>query len=152
MPAFKPLSERYEITEDGCWMWTGGTDKDGYGLFRINVRDFRAHRYFYEFWHSTRIPEGMVIDHLCNRRRCVNPAHMKVTTNKENVLRSSRGPTAINARKTECIHGHPLSGDNLRISPKGHRSCKTCAQLWDKARQDRQYAEYYTKYNALLDR
>jgi hypothetical protein len=35
-------------------------------------------------------------------------------------------------RKTRCLQGHPLSGDNLYVSPKGHRSCRTCKRLWGK--------------------
>jgi hypothetical protein len=40
--------------------------------------------------------------------------------------RYSRGPAAENAMKTHCIHGHPLSGDNLYVDPEGKRKCQTC--------------------------
>ena len=148
---FKPLSERYEVDDKGCWMWSGATDKDGYGLFSVNRKHFRAHRYFFEFWNSTRIPPGMVIDHLCNRKRCVNPAHMRITTNRENILRSPHSPSAINARRTECKNGHPLSGDNLRIRPNGRRRCLACERLRMRVYSDRNYREYYARYNAILN-
>jgi hypothetical protein len=138
--AFKPLYERYEIAESGCWLWTSTTDKDGYGYFDVNKKKIKAHRYFYEFWTSTRIPPGMQIDHLCKRRRCVNPAHLEVVTPRENVLRSVHTVSGINARKTECKHGHPLSGDNLRIRPDGSRRCITCHR--NAVRNSRLYNQY----------
>ena len=153
--ALKPLLERYEVDEQGCWLWTAATDQDGYGVFRLSGKDFKAHRHFFEHHTSTRIPPGMVIDHLCNRKRCVNPSHMRVTTHRENLLRSPHNPTAINARKTECKNGHPFSGDNLYINSRGERVCRTCnrinSRLKARARYARQYAAYYTRYLAIVD-
>lgn len=146
----KPLSERYDVTEDGCWLWRDGVGPDGYGRFRINKKLILAHRHFYESHHGTRIPPGMVIDHLCRRRHCVNPHHLQVVTPRENILRGN-GASAINARKTECIHGHPLSGDNLHIKPNGDRKCRTCRLRDMRAHHDRQYAAYYSRYNAIVD-
>jgi len=144
MPAFKPLHERYEIADNGCWLWTGARQRDGYGTFEVNGKCIVAHRYFYEFFNSTRIPPGMHIDHLCKRKRCVNPLHLEVVTPGENVRRS--------LMKTECKRGHPLTGDNLIIRPTGGRDCRACGRFWSKVKRDKRYAEYYTKYNALLDR
>lgn len=63
--------------------------------------------------------------HLCRVRHCVNPAHMEPVTIRQNVLRGE-GNAAQNARKTHCVHGHPLEGDNLKVTPKGWRVCLTC--------------------------
>lgn len=81
----------------------------------------------------------MVIDHICRARNCVNPAHLQVCTNRENILRGV-GPTAINARKTHCPNGHPLSWDNIRYR-RGTKSCKICHYKNDAKRRARRRRE-----------
>lgn len=109
---------------DECWQWKAGTAK-GYGSFYISHRrSYPAHRFAYELANG-KIPEGMVIDHLCRNRGCVNPNHLEPVTNVENVMRGQSG-TAINARKTHCIRGHALIGENLRIDKRGRRACIIC--------------------------
>ena len=109
-----------------CWEWLGPKDWDGYGLFRRNTTtSARAHRLSYEFLIGP-IPDGLVIDHLCRNRACMNPAHMEPVTNGTNVLRGYSG-SAKNARKTHCKRGHPLSGENLRVNGNaGERICRIC--------------------------
>ena len=93
-----------------------------------------AHRFFYEKYYSRRIPSGMTVDHLCRNRACVNPEHMEVVTNKENVLRGV-GLSALNYRKTECFHGHQYTPANTKLNTKGHRLCVTCLRIkWKKRR------------------
>jgi hypothetical protein len=67
----------------------------------------------------------MVVDHMCENPGCVNPAHLRVTDNRTNVM-IGRGACANHARKTHCIRGHRLSGDNLIIHKRGFRQCKVC--------------------------
>ncbi len=71
------------------------------------------------------IPDGLYVDHLCRTPACINPAHMELVTNGENVLRGVC-PAALNARKTHCKRGHPLDGANLRILVSGGRNCREC--------------------------
>ena len=112
------------VVDDGCWKWTGHHDRDGYARCYWNGRAL-AHRAVYEILKGP-IPQGLEIDHLCRNRGCVNPAHMEPVTHAENTLRGF-SPQALNARKTECAHGHPLSGENLHIRPRdGGRICRAC--------------------------
>ncbi len=120
---------------NGCWLWTGPKNKDGYGNHSENHKVVKAHRWSYEY-HKTPIPEGMQIDHICRNRACVNPDHMEVVTKKENTLRSL-APTAINARKTHCYKGHPFTKENTWISPEGWRYCKICKREQDRIKRER---------------
>lgn len=69
-----------------CKIWKRSLDKDGYGRFEMKGKTYRAHRYFYEMENGI-IPKGLVIDHLCRNRACINIEHMEVVTSKENTIR-----------------------------------------------------------------
>ena len=128
----------YSVDANGCWIWLGKRGWGGYGQICINRITRPIHRVFYEERHGP-IPDGLVTDHLCRNILCVNPAHLEIVTSKENTLRGI-GPTAINARKTHCKRGHPLSGDNLFPSRKGWRICKTCQQASNRKAKAKQKA------------
>lgn len=117
-----PLT-RFIVAPSGCWEWQGWTSLDGYGELQINKKSLRAHRLFYET-HKGKIPKGLVIDHLCRNRACVNPEHMEPVTIKENTLRGFGSP-AQNKRKTHCKHGHAFTEENT-YKIHGGRFCKTC--------------------------
>lgn len=112
----------------GCWLWRGGKDRCGYGLYSVGTKRFMAHRMAYELMVGP-IPEGMQIDHVkargCTNRHCVNPAHLEVVTLQENVRRGD-APCAIHARQTHCKHGHPFDEANTYRTPDGRRKCRAC--------------------------
>lgn len=112
---------KVRVAASSCWEWTGAIEKRGYGCYG----NFRAHRIAYNLFVGPLIP-GETIDHLCRNRRCVRPDHLEQVSIGENVLRGS-GVTAINAQKTHCHRGHPLSGTNLKIKD-GWRICRACAK------------------------
>lgn len=115
--------QRYEGTR--CLVWTGHTIR-GYGGFHAGEgsRTVRAHRWAHERWIGP-IPDGYEVDHLCDNPSCVNPAHLKAVTPEENWRRSS-APSALNARKTHCAHGHEFTEENTHIRPCGARACRIC--------------------------
>ncbi len=104
--------------EGNCHIWQGYLDKDGYGSFYFRKKLRRAHRVAY-FMVVGDIPKGMVVDHICNNRPCVNPSHLRLLTPKANSL-DSRSIPAQNARKTHCPKGHPY--DRFY----GQRYCSIC--------------------------
>lgn len=71
-----------------CWLWTSRQDRDGYGRFAVEGKDFRAHRFAYKDLVGP-IPDGLTIDHLCRVPGCVNPAHMEPVTAGENKRRAN---------------------------------------------------------------
>lgn len=120
---------------DDCWEWAGFVDGGGYGKFRFAGKSVRAHRFIYEKEVGP-IPEGLDLDHLCRNRACVNPAHLEAVDRRTNLLRGV-GQSAVNARKTHCVHGHPFDGDNIYILPNGWRRCRTCWRESNRARRRR---------------
>lgn len=118
---------KVKVDEVGCWLWIAGLNRNGYGRFMDSNKITRAaHRVAYEALIAT-IPEGLQLDHLCRVRHCVNPAHTEPVTQAEN-LRRGETITAKASAATHCPDGHPYSGDNLHVTPKGHRRCRQCAR------------------------
>lgn len=74
--------EQVEKT-DACWTWTGKQMNGGYGKATHGGRTTGAHRIAYEMTGVT-IPDGMFLDHICSNRLCVNPAHLREVTRKQN--------------------------------------------------------------------
>jgi len=74
-----------------CWLWTGHVDKIGYGRHSASY----AHRYSFELHTGKPIPAGRQIDHMCHNRACVNPAHLRSVTNKQNG-ENRKGPNKNN--------------------------------------------------------
>lgn len=113
---------------EGCWNWTASTD-EGYGVFHDNRRKLSAHRWSW-LHHGGVIPDGFQLDHLCRNRRCVRPSHLEAVLPRDNTHRSPVAVAAVNARKTVCSRGHPLSGDNLYEYPgRKKRDCRSCWQM-----------------------
>lgn len=114
-----------QITQEGdCWIWHGSVDKLGYGHISIQKQPWLLHRYIYVLTRGP-LPDELVIDHLCRRPPCVNPAHLDPVPQRVNVFRGL-SPIAANVHKTHCAQGHAYSLENTWISPAGGRGCRQC--------------------------
>lgn len=115
------------LQANDCWLWLAALDTHGYGSFWDGQRNVKANRWLYQKWIGC--TEGLVLDHLCRVRRCINPTHQREITHKENIL-CGEGHAAKNARKTHCQKGHEFSQENTKLDTKGRRSCITCYDNW----------------------
>ena len=128
---------KVDISDSGCWEWQGQLRK-GYGIFSLKNRSKTAHRVMYELMKDITVPKGVELDHLCKNRRCVNPDHLEMVSGRDNTLRGM-GPTAINARRTECVNGHPFTEENTYIRPDdGARDCRICARDAKRRQRERE--------------
>lgn len=128
----RAFEKRVDRTGD-CWIWTGYVNPNGYGQLGTILQGKKdtilAHRLSWMLFRGPLV-EGLVIDHLCRDRRCVNPEHLELVTNTENVMRGiGLGPT--NRAKTHCKRGHAFTEANTGIKD-GKRVCRACARLWAK--------------------
>ena len=121
-PIKERLLAKITVARHGCWMWQGCTDQFGYGRIGGDRKSLATHRVAYELFSGALIP-GLVIDHLCRVRSCVNPDHLEQVTNEENL---ARGIYGAGPKKTHCINRHEFTAENTYIQPSGRRSCRAC--------------------------
>ena len=119
---------------DGCWLWTAGQNGHGYGSFRVSKerRSVKAHRFSYELHSGRIVPAASVVMHACDNRLCVNPAHLSLGTqvdNMQDAARKGRIRTVGKARQTHCIRGHEFAGANVYWTSEGHRNCRECRRV-----------------------
>ena len=122
---------------DGCWLWQGTVGIGGYGRFKASLpgvsSEYRPHRLSYILFIGD-IPTGLVIDHLCEEKLCVNPFHLEAVSNAENVRRyfaNKAWRESIGGEKPwprgYCTRGHLYSEDNTAYyGMQKKKTCKKC--------------------------
>lgn len=97
---------KYIITNKGCWQCISYKPiNSGYIRTKRNQKEILIHRYSYEIYKG-KIPDGMVVMHTCDNRKCINPEHLELGTYKDN--------TADMVNKGR----HGLQGEKHKISSR----------------------------------
>ena len=123
---------------EGCHIWMGGKFNSGYGASGMNGKTVGTHRISYELYNGD-IPEGLVVMHSCDNRVCVNPAHLTVGTQADNV-RDAVSKNRLIKNKSHCINGHAFNWSNTYVGSRKERRCRKC---------NSEYQAKYRKRNSL---
>lgn len=111
------FNKKIHITP-GCWLWLASKDSGGYGLLNISGKQEKAHRVSYRLFVGN-IPDGLQVCHRCDTPACVNPDHLFVGTNKENMEDRER------------------KGRGVRQFGENHHSAKLTMEIARSIRADR---------------
>lgn len=114
--------------ESGCWLWNARIHPNGYGAFGFGDVVYKAHRAAWMIYRGA-IPTGMCVLHRCDVPRCVNPDHLFLGTQIDNVRDMVQKKRHWSHGTTHCKHGHALGGNHyVKRLPNGRtaRICKTC--------------------------
>ena len=139
-----------------CWLWTGGRDASGYGVFYFTDesgkrRKTRAHRWLLGHLRGKPLSREVVgaedACHRCDNPPCCNPDHLYIGTRKQNVGDAVERSRLWQLKKDACPKGHPYDDANTYVNPQGSRKCRTCRTEADRLVKERSTAARKTCKN-----
>lgn len=119
--------------DSDCWVCSLSISGNGYSsvMLRDPRRRESSHRFMYEHRFGP-IPDGLVIDHLCRVRACVNPDHLEPVTQAVNTLRGV-SLNALTIKTGLCKRGHSM--EDAYVLSNGKRRCRPCALAAERKRR-----------------
>lgn len=123
----------FNATDEDCWLWKAAKDSCGYGRMSVNNTNSTMHRLSFEL-HKGSIPSGMLVCHTCDTPSCVNPSHLFLGTEKDNMRDMKSKGRDTGSQVTHCANGHEYTPENTliytrksgRSAGRSYRRCKIC--------------------------
>ncbi len=137
----RTMLDRFEekfVRTQGCWMWVAGINSRGYGIFRTEEQ-YLSHRTSFSIYKGI-IPPDMCVLHSCDNPPCVNPNHLFLGSQADNIhdmnlkgrgnymtgIRAAQvASQAARKAKVQCASGHKYTPENTYIW-RGIRQCRIC--------------------------
>jgi DNA-binding XRE family transcriptional regulator len=117
--------------ENDCWLWTAGTDDNGYGYIHFLGKRYRSPRVIYECYNGP-IPEGLLIRHTCDNPPCVSPYHLKTGTDYDNIHDAiDRGRFAYGENNGRSLLTENDVKDILNYLWEGNITCVELGKMYD---------------------
>lgn len=121
--------------QDSHWIWKGSADRYGRGQVTVNRTSWYAPRLAWVLYRGE-IPKNMLVLHTreCNNARCVNPDHLYLGTDKQNIqdaisLGLKHPVDGLPMNRTHCRYNHPITG----LDKHGRRFCRECVNARHRA-------------------
>lgn len=106
------FENKFEKVQDQCWQWKASTFPNGYGQFQFEGRPHGAHRVSYTLY-KEEIPKGFLVCHTCDNVQCVNPDHLFLGTEADNMQDKTKKGRAYTP-PGEKNGSSKLSNDDIR--------------------------------------
>jgi HNH endonuclease len=145
----KPLEEYFWLrvparSKTVCWLWEGRRDSNGYGVVQLHAGGKRmtASRASWIIHNGPIASNKIFVCHHCDNPPCVNPDHLFLGTQKDNLQDASKkGRMSVPGKgwernKTHCSNGHPFSEENT-YRWKNKRICRICHAALEAKRRER---------------
>lgn len=110
---------------DACWPWVAGRFANGYGSFRVDGRNARAHRWLLGHLRGEALGADELGCHHCDNPPCCNPRHLFIGSHGDNTRDMTAKGRHRSQVKTHCPKGHEYTADNT-YTHEGHRKCRQC--------------------------